>query len=288
MITFYKVFTPCVPSSNSSEMIVLIHGLNGNSLTWNDVAQPLSDSTGLPVFTFDQPGHGHNADIPAESLEAAMQPKALAKALHEVLVRTTTNTMRFHVFGQSYGSRTAVAFAALYPKVTLSVALGDIGIKPCPTRNYEAAWRLSNESRAKHPPRNFETEEECIEYVSRDGPGGDNYTRKYCKEEDGTFRALVRPYVGYVHEYICRNVDLSAMWEDFEGHTLVLRANREKSCIGDDEWGLMQELRRENGIEKGRIVQFIRTVGDHGVHRSHPVDWVNLYSAFLLKCSSVA
>jgi pimeloyl-ACP methyl ester carboxylesterase len=98
-------------------------------------------------------------------------------------------------------------------------------------------------------------------------------------QETGQYEALVRQHVGLVHDYVCRQTDFRDTWEDLDVPTLVLRASETESNLSDHEWQLMKELRRGKHSSNKFVVVHD---AEHGVHRSHPDQWVEIVSSFVL------
>ena len=105
-------------AAEGSEQILLVHGANGESAEWEELAERLD---GVGIIAVDLPGHGGSRD--ARPLTAA----ACVTALREVL--DACGVDRAHLVGSSFGGGVALAFAAEHPEraltvTTLGTALG--------------------------------------------------------------------------------------------------------------------------------------------------------------------
>lgn len=133
------------------------------------------------------------------------------------------------------------------------------------------------------------------------GEGGDDVGKKYdivFDAQERAYRSLVRPHVGFIHDFLSRKCDLSDAWADFEGPVCVFRAGDSFTCLSDDEWRLMKSLRKESEDKKRKSTNddddennltnvdlFVTPSADghHGVYRSHPELFISIYSDFLRK-----
>lgn len=298
--------------------IILCHGLTGNWRTFSEVAPPLCARTRMPVLMFDQTAHGENSvadrfkDLAA--LESALSPDQLARDLMARLLdiglvtdssaaannKTDNNNngkktrTKLILFGQSYGTKTCLAFADRYSSLVAAVGLGDLGCRKNPKRGVSDGdyMQLAVAALAKHTEY-VDSEEEVRAYLNEvRAETGDDISRKFVKEEiqdeqqqqqQGAVdtpaaatprrhrhRILVRPHVGWLHEGLCRKSDFVDTVADIDvvPRLLVLRADDEFTCLSDDEVALMKELRHSAGAKRDL---FVTVPGaQHGVHRSHP------------------
>ena len=337
-------------SKQQQHYLILIHGLNGNLLTWTPTLAPtLAKETGMTVITLDQPCYGKNplpfksidelldpsstenqksaVDAMLSSLETVMRPPNLAIELHKLLCAlnilphqqhqnqnqnpqqdspsTTTMTLReeenfyksnkiapfLHIFGQSFGGKTAVCFAERYPFLVASLALGDIGICPCAKYDIDTARQLATNSFVHHIEY-FPDEPSAKNYVHSvfGGEGGDDVGKKFEFDlKSRGFVSLVRPHVGFIHDFLSRKCDLRDAWAEFEGPVCVFRAGDTFTCLSDSEWRLMKDLRKsrkDDDDDDEKVDDLFVTPsadGFHGVYRSHPELFVSIYSEFLKK-----
>ena len=359
----FKIYYPSAEYDQTAKhsceeecILVLIHGLNGNLLTWTPNLGPaLAKQTNMKVVTYDQPCYGRNPlpfnqiddllELQAkqqieleqqkqkyqndddddqqqqkseqkqqqqvsalrldetkmlQELETIMKPQNLAVELLKLLqalniVDSENFSPKYvkkpfiHVFGQSFGGKTAITFADRYPHLVASLSIGDIGI--CPSQKYtiETARLLAVEYFSNHMDR-FPDEESVKSYIQSvfgsDGGGGDDIGKKsqYDPSKD-QWISLVRPHVGYIHDFLSRKIDLRDAWADYEGPVLAIRAGDAYTCLSDQEWNLMKDLRRQSQPEQDN--QFITPSADghHGVYRSHEDLFLSIYSNFILKHS---
>ncbi len=97
--------------------IVFVHGAGSDRRTFQPLASSLARR--YRVLTFDQRGHG---DTPAVGLDLSSQTLALdLKVLHDHL-----QLGRIHLAGHSFGGRTAVRYASLFPGDVASVLVEDM------------------------------------------------------------------------------------------------------------------------------------------------------------------
>ncbi|MEM7269862.1 MAG: alpha/beta hydrolase [Pseudomonadota bacterium] len=101
----YRIFTREYGDPDGPPLI-LIHGSNGNALTWEPMIEHLS---GYRIITYDQPGHGLTGPHPMRDYSF----DAMANGLESV--RKAFDLAEFAVAGSSMGGRTAWTYARRNP-----------------------------------------------------------------------------------------------------------------------------------------------------------------------------
>lgn len=109
----------------AGEPVLLLHGLTGRALIWQDVANALQKH-GFRILAPDGRGHGLSDKPPGPYDEATLVGDAL-----EVLDRAGVE--KAHLVGHSLGGRVALCLAARHPERVRSLVMEDIGPDPRPS-----------------------------------------------------------------------------------------------------------------------------------------------------------
>ncbi|HEY8492137.1 MAG TPA: alpha/beta hydrolase [Dehalococcoidia bacterium] len=121
--------------------VLLLHGLMADAGVWDAVAARLADR--FRPIALDQRGHGLS-DRPASGYaprDYAADAAGLVRAL---------GLRRVHVVGHSMGGRTAMALAALYPRLVGRLVIVDIGPEAW-VQNYQETVRAVTRTPASFP-----------------------------------------------------------------------------------------------------------------------------------------
>jgi pimeloyl-ACP methyl ester carboxylesterase len=107
--------TLCWREQGEGVALVLIHGIGGNSVSWEP--QFAEFARKYRVIAWDAPGYGGSAPLPKDAPEAADYAKTLAALLD------MQGVMAAHVVGQSIGAVIAAALARVIPATAQSLTL---------------------------------------------------------------------------------------------------------------------------------------------------------------------
>lgn len=100
-------------SQGSGEVLILLHGFTGSSLTWEKYITKWRES--YQVITIDLPGHGKSFAKPQKTMSELSKDLArIFKFLH---------IKQAHLLGYSMGGRVALSFAMEYPELVHSLIL---------------------------------------------------------------------------------------------------------------------------------------------------------------------
>lgn len=107
--------TLCWREQGSGAALVLIHGIGGNSVSWEPQFEDFARK--YRVIAWDAPGYGGSAPLPKDAPEAVDYAKALGALLDMQRV------MAAHIVGQSIGAVIAAALARAIPATAQSLTL---------------------------------------------------------------------------------------------------------------------------------------------------------------------
>lgn len=164
--------------SGDGALLVLLHGLGGNSGVWSGLLPLLSGQRWLAV---DLPGHGRSPELPSYSYLGCAE--AVAAALPE-----DTDVV---VLGHSFGGAVGLALAGLRP-VDRVVTVGMRSIWP-------AEFTASLAALAAKPPRTLENRDDAAAFLLRINGLGDfltadsEFARRGLRAEGNRWRVAQDP-----------------------------------------------------------------------------------------------
>jgi|GEM_PF-1855868 len=140
-------------------VVVLIHGFNVQSHTWDPIASVLAKE-GYRVLTPDLRGHG-GSSWTHEGYHVNQFSGDIAALLDQLGVTTCK------VVGHSLGARVGIALAGTHPKLVTKLALSDTG----PEVLRQGAKRATAFGKARLDRRGFNTRDEAVAYYQEIHPG---------------------------------------------------------------------------------------------------------------------
>jgi pimeloyl-ACP methyl ester carboxylesterase len=116
--------------------LVLVHGSNASSLTWQPWVKQLGDA--FRIITLDMPGHGLTGAVPGGDYSHETMVKFLAE------VTNVLGLTKFALGGSSMGGRTAAGFCEDYPELVTHLILVDASGLPFEGPPASLAFRIAN------------------------------------------------------------------------------------------------------------------------------------------------
>lgn len=261
-----------VYGAENSETLVLIHGLDSATRTFDSIIEPLSKK--YRVIAYDQRGHGQSlAKGDQYSTEIlAMDLKALLDYLQ---------IKQIHLLGHSLGGRTAARFASLFPDRVDSLMIEDMELLPRinPSKERLAHYQQSvREMDDKFKVKTFSSRQELVSALQPyygDEAVSISY-RRARENEDGSLTLLFNPEVSVRYGFQANTEDLSSELEKFKKPVLIFRADSNKGSAMSDRGvaDLMEKLPSAQWV-------MIPDSG-HVIHRTHAEAFVDFIFQFHL------
>jgi 2-succinyl-6-hydroxy-2,4-cyclohexadiene-1-carboxylate synthase len=257
-----------VDVKGSKEAVMLLHGFTGNSGTWEETVEILSDS--FRTIAVDLLGHGAT-DAPEDP--AVYQMETAAKHLIQILDRLEIGQV--HLLGYSMGGRLALGTAILYPDRIKSLTLesSSPGLKTAEERakRMQADQQLADKIR-KEGIEKFVDYWENIPLFS---------TQKTLPEEKRTAlrrQRLKNSAVGLANSLIGMGTGRQPSWwerlPDVQCPVLLLCGEwDEKFCKIAKEMRTMAPAFRLKAVEKA----------GHAIHVEQPLKFGTIVKEFLLE-----
>ena len=253
----------------NAPVLVLIHGLKGTSQTFDGVLPSLSKN--FSVLVYDQRGHGQTEELGLE-----YGPHSLARDLANLLDHLHMD--RVHLLGHSFGAKTALAFAEIFPRRTQSLILEDMGIKAGsdPMLGKDEILKKAHEVQLSYQP-SYSTKEELLNVAQKvTGDSVKYLERKVKTNPQGLFELTFKPHVSILYHYFCRKEDFVEAWMDLTQPVLFLTADPSYSAVSRSEYFSIKKMKRSGKT------QFVEIAGaDHSIHKTHPERFVEVVTQFL-------
>ena len=268
-----------IHGKENKETVVLIHGLNGSSQSYEQVVGPLSKK--YQVITYDQRGHGRSLAVGEDYSSQVMA--ADLKALLDHL-----NIAQADVVGHSMGGRTAIRFAEQYPDRVRKLIIEDMEVQrreeisPAILERVRAQARLA---KTKVDQVRFETPEELfamVDYLFK----GDQESLDYY--HDMFHSALGRDRAGYglgfrvqvrlLYELMGNGEDLREVLREVKCPTLFMQADVTQYGVALTQKGV-QIIR--DILPQAEIIRIKNA--EHSIHRTQLQEYLATLFAFLKK-----
>lgn len=251
--------------------LVLIHGLDSSTATFEPIIAPLSEKH--LVIAFDQRGHGKSAAKGTDYSTHVMAADLLSLLDHLGIEKA-------HVLGHSMGARSALRFAALHPERVKSIVIEDMEMQSrteYSPEKFEKILARSEAARRGLEERQFDSRADLIEALRPFfGRESESLSYRRAKENpDGSMTLLFRPSVSFLYGYLGNTEDFTQELKELQVPLLVLRSDPNMGSAISDEGA--EHLQR---TQPGALVETFDGAG-HVIHRSHREAFLDILGEFL-------
>lgn len=244
----------------TGQPLVILHGFLGMGDNWKTLGRKYAEE-GFEVHLVDQRNHGRSFH------DNAFNYEVMVADLHAYCQKN--NLDEIALMGHSMGGKTAMLFAATYPRLVTKLIVADIAPRFYPTHHDAILEGLSALDFSGLDSRST-ADEQLAHYVSDSGTRQFLLKNLYWKEKG---QLGLRLNLEVLKENVHEVGEALPAHLKFEGATLFLRGDRSEYISLADETGILQQF-------PNATIETVSQAG-HWLHAENPTAFFQKTMAFL-------